>query len=173
MSHGFTGIVMFAAGKMTVFDSWGKFISGELSDALKSLTIIKFLAKMTNTIDLLKQTTAGLMMPSESEYPFEVFSWESTPLNETTVLEKTGHSQDTIEVVEVDDFFRVATTEEDWHEDEEKATVKRFQNLVNVLKTNLTDLQVYKIGNKEIDVYIIGTTPDGKLTVVSTKVVET
>lgn len=129
---------------------------------------------MTNTIDLLKQTTAGLMMPSESEYPFEVFSWESFALNESTVLEKTGHSQGTtVKMVGVDDFFRVATTEEDWHEEEEKETVSKFQTLVNTLKTNLNNLQVYKIGSKEIDVYIIGTTPDSKLTVVSTKVVET
>ncbi|MBD2132606.1 nuclease A inhibitor family protein [Sphaerospermopsis sp. FACHB-1094] len=128
---------------------------------------------MTNTIDLLKQTTAGLMMPSESEYPFDVFSWESFPLNETTVLEKAGQSQDTqVKIVGIDDFFRVATTEEDWHKTEEKETVRKFQTLVNTLKTNLNNLQVYKIGSKEIDVYIIGATPDG-IAGISTKVIET
>ena len=74
--------------------------------------------------------------------------------------------------MEIDDFFRNSVTAEDWHEDEEKATVKKFQNLVNVLKTNLTDLQVYRIGSKEIDVYIFGTTPDG-IAGISTKVIET
>jgi hypothetical protein len=128
---------------------------------------------MTKTINLLKQAIEGLLMASESEYPFAVFTWESAPLNVTTVLEKTGHSQDTpVKVVEVDDFFRVATTEEDWHEDEEKEAVIKFQNLVNTLKTNLNNLQVYKIGSKEIDVYILGTTPDG-IAGISTKVVET
>ena len=63
-------------------------------------------------------------------------------------------------------------SEENWYEDEEKATVKKFQNLVNLLKTNLIDLQVYKIGNREIDVYITGNTPDG-IAGVSTKVIET
>jgi hypothetical protein len=129
---------------------------------------------MTNTIDILKEATDGLLMTSESEYPFEVILWESAPLNVTTILEKTGHPQDTsVKIVGVDDFFSVATTEEDWHEDEEKATVKRFQNCVNTLKTNLNNLQVYKIGSKEIDVYIIGTTHSGELAGVSTKVVET
>lgn len=128
---------------------------------------------MTNTIDLLKQNTEGLMMTSESEYPFEVFAWKSAPLNLTTVLEKTSHSQETpVEVVGVDDFFRNSVSEEDWHEDEEKATVKKFQNLVNTLKTNLNNLQVYKIGSKEIDVYILGTTNDG-IAGISTKVIET
>jgi hypothetical protein len=112
-------------------------------------------------------------MMSESEYPFAVFTWESAPLNVTTVLEKTGYSQETpVKIVEIDDFFKNSVSEEDWHEDEEKATVKKFQNLVNVLKNNLTGLQVYKIGSKEIDVYILGTTSDG-IAGISTKVIET
>ena len=128
-------------------------------------------AKMTNITNILKQATDGLLMTSESEYPFEVFTWESGQLNETTVLEKTG-LKGTVKLVEIDDFFRNSVTAEDWHEDEEKEAVIKFQNLVNVLKTNLTDLQVYKIGNREIDVYIIGNTPDG-IAGVSTKVIET
>ena len=128
-------------------------------------------AKMTNITNILKQATDGLLMTSESEYPFEVFAWESGQLNEATVLEKTG-LKGTVKLVEIDDFFRNSVTAEDWHEDEEKEAVIKFQNLVNVLKTNLTDLQVYKIGNREIDVYIIGNTPDG-IAGVSTKVIET
>jgi hypothetical protein len=126
---------------------------------------------MTNITNILKQATDGLLMTSESEYPFEVFTWEFGQLNETTVLEKTG-LKGTVKLVEIDDFFRNSVTAEDWHEDEEKEAVRKFQNLVNVLKTNLTDLQVYKIGNREIDVYIIGNTPDG-IAGVSTKVIET
>ena len=37
----------------------------------------------------------------------------------------------------VDDFFARATQEEDSHDEEERETVKRFQNLVSVLKQNL------------------------------------
>ncbi len=128
---------------------------------------------MTNTTNILKQATDGLLMMSESECPFEVFTWESTALNEATLLEKTGHCQGTpVKLVEIDNFFKNSVSEEDWHEDEEKATVKKFKNLVNVLKTNLTNLQGYKIGSKEVDVYILGNTPDG-IAGISTKVVET
>lgn len=126
---------------------------------------------MTNTIDLLKQATAGLMMNSESEYPFTVFTWELMSLNETTILEKTG-LKGTVNIVKIDDFFRNSVTPQDWHENDEKATIKRFQNLVNMLKTNLTDLQVYKIGSKEIDVYILGTT-NNNIIGLATKVIET
>jgi hypothetical protein len=127
-------------------------------------------------IDQLKQASDGLLMMCESEYPFEVFQrkTEQAPLTQNKVLEKNGYSQNTpVKVVEVDDFFQVATTEEDWHDEEEKETVKKFQNLVNTLKSNLKNLEIYRIGSKEIDVYIIGTTPNGDLAGISTKVVET
>ncbi|MEJ6487807.1 nuclease A inhibitor family protein [Nostoc punctiforme UO1] len=126
-------------------------------------------------IDQLRTAADGLLMMSESEYPFEVFLWEdAAPATPEKVIQQTNHPQNTpVEIVGVDDFFQVATTEEDWHEEEEKATVKRFQTLVQELKKNMTNLQVYRLGNKEIDVYIVGQTPAVNLAGISTKVVET
>ncbi|MFN6565199.1 MAG: nuclease A inhibitor family protein [Nostoc sp. ChiSLP01] len=127
-------------------------------------------------LDQLRTAANGLLMMSESEYPFEVFLWSgvATPTTPQKVIQKTNHPQDTpIKIVGVDDFFQVATIEEDWHEEEEKATVKRFQTLVQTLKENLSNLQVYRLGTKEIDVYVIGQTPSGDSIGLSTKVVET
>ncbi|RCJ32076.1 nuclease [Nostoc punctiforme NIES-2108] len=126
-------------------------------------------------IDQLRTAADGLLMMSESEYPFEVFLWENTaPVTPQKVVQQTNHSQDTlVKVVGIDDFFSVSTTAEDWHEEEEKATVKRFQTLVQELKKNLTNLQVYRLSSKEIDVYVVGQTPAGNLAGISTKVVET
>ncbi|MEH2212933.1 nuclease A inhibitor family protein [Nostoc sp.] len=127
-------------------------------------------------LDQLRTATNGLLMMNESEYPFEVFLWEDAtpPATPEKVIQQTNHPQDTpIQIVGIDDFFQVATTEEDWHEEEEKATVKRFQTLVQELKKNLTNLQVYRLGNKEIDVYVVGQTPAVNLAGISTKVVET
>ncbi|OYE01942.1 nuclease A inhibitor family protein [Nostoc sp. 'Peltigera membranacea cyanobiont' 232] len=126
-------------------------------------------------LEQLRTAADGLLMMSESEYPFEVFLWEdAAPATPEKVVQQTNHPQNTpVEIVGVDDFFQVATTAEDWHEDEEKATVKRFQTLVQELKKNLTNLQVYRLGNKEIDVYIVGQTPAVNLAGISTKVVET
>jgi len=50
-------------------------------------------------------------------------------------------------VFRIDDFFARATQEEDWHDEEERETVKLFHNLVSVLKQNLSQLQVYRVGN--------------------------
>ncbi|MBW4429364.1 MAG: nuclease A inhibitor family protein [Nostoc desertorum CM1-VF14] len=126
-------------------------------------------------LDQLKLASDGLLFMSESEYPFEVFLWEDiAPVTPQKVIQQTNHPQNTpVEIVGVDDFFQVATTEEDWHEEEEKETVKRFQTLVQTLKENLSNLQVYRLGNKEVDAYIVGQTPTGNLAGISTKVVET
>ncbi|RCJ27276.1 nuclease [Nostoc sp. ATCC 43529] len=127
-------------------------------------------------LDQLRTAADGLLMMSESEYPFEAFLWSdvATPTTPQKVVQQTGHSQDTpIKIVGVEDFFQVATTEEDWHEEEEKTTVKRFQTLVQTLKENLSNLQVYRLGEIEIDVYVIGQTPSGDSIGLSTKVVET
>ena len=73
----------------------------------------------------------------------------------------------------VDEFFAIATQEEDWHDEEERETVKWFQNLVSVLKQNLSHLQVFRVGNINIDAYIVGVTPSGDWAGLSAKLVET
>jgi len=78
----------------------------------------------------------------------------------------------TLEILTVDELFAIATQEEDWHDEEERETVQRFQNLVSVLKQNLSQLQVYRVGRIEIDAYIVGMT-DGGWAGLSTKLVET
>lgn len=62
----------------------------------------------------------------ESEYPFIMFVWEGiAPVTPEKVVQQTDHSPDKpIKVIAVDDFFRVATKEEDWHSPEEQETVK-------------------------------------------------
>lgn len=134
---------------------------------------------MTNTnseiIAIFKQASEGLLFMSESEYPILVFLWSGiAPVTPEKVVQQTDHSPDTpIKVIAVDDFFRIATKEEDWHSPSEQETVKRFQNLVQVIKANLSNPQVYRLGSKEVDVYILGTTPSSDLAGLSTKIIET
>ncbi|MCC3410085.1 MAG: hypothetical protein JGK17_32045 [Microcoleus sp. PH2017_10_PVI_O_A] len=73
----------------------------------------------------------------------------------------------------VDEFFDVANAEEDWHDEEERETTKRFQNLVSILKQNLSQLQVYRVGSTDIDAYILGVAPTGNWMGLSTQLVET
>lgn len=129
----------------------------------------------SDIVDKLKLASNGLQYMSESDYPFDVFQWVGQEsLTTETVIKRTGHTPDTqVEVVQLDEFFRNATQEQDWHNDEEKEAVKHYQSLVETLKQSLSDIQVYRLGTIEIDVYIIGKTSTGDYAGLSTKVVET
>ena len=128
----------------------------------------------SDIVDKLELASDGLQFMSESDYPFEVFQWKGQQPTASTVIQQTGHAPDTpVEVMQLDDFFQNETQEEDWHNEEEKETVKRYQCLVETLKQSLSDIQVYRLGTVEIDVYIVGKTPSGDLAGLSTKVVET
>jgi predicted nucleic acid-binding Zn-ribbon protein len=131
---------------------------------------------MTDSIAAqLKQASNGLFFLSETDAPFEVISWpKQEQLTPAKLLQLTEHPPDApVELRTVDEFFAIATAEEDWHDQEERETVKRFQNLVSVLKQNLSQLQVYRVGKTNIDAYIVGVTDGGEWAGLSTQVVET
>lgn len=123
----------------------------------------------------LKQASEGLFFLSETDAPFEVISWQTQEeLTPAKLLQLTNHPPDApVELRTVDEFFTIATQEEDWHDQEEQETVQRFHNLVSVLKQNLSQLQVYRVGSVEIDAYIVGVTDGGGWAGLSTKLVET
>lgn len=133
---------------------------------------------MTNNLtEKLQQTSNGLLMMSESEYPFEVVFWPGQAqelLTNQKLLQLTNHSPETpIETVELDYFFRNCAEAKEWHDEIQQQDVQKFQALVKTLKENLTDIKVYRLGTIDIDVYIIGKTSSGDLAGISTKVVET
>ena len=73
----------------------------------------------------------------------------------------------------LDYLFRNCASEQEWHDEQQKQNVKKFQTLVQTLKDNLNEIKVYRIGTIDIDVYIIGKTSSGDIAGLSTKVVET
>ncbi|MEH1972603.1 MAG: nuclease A inhibitor family protein [Nostoc sp.] len=132
---------------------------------------------MSNEItEKLKQSSADLLMMSESDYPFEVFLWtdQANTLTTQKLLQLTDHPQDSsVEEVALDYLFRNCASEQEWHDEQQKQNVKKFQTLVQTLKDNLNEIKVYRIGTIDIDVYIIGKTSSGDIAGLSTKVVET
>ena len=124
-------------------------------------------------IENFTQASQGLLMPSESEYPFEVFVWKDVELTPQKILELTNYPPATfIEQVELDYFFRNVAIEKDWHDEIQRENVTKFQNLVQVVKANLAEIRVYRIGTIEVNVYIVGKTKDG-VAGLATKVIET
>lgn len=125
-------------------------------------------------IEQLSQASEGLLWSSESDYPFETVCLKKVDDINAKLLELTGCNIDTkIEVREFDKFFSSATTERDWYEEEEMTQCKRYRALVDLLSTHLTDIRVYRVGEVEVNCYILGQTESGAIAGLSTISVET
>ena len=107
-------------------------------------------------IDRITKLSKDLLFPSESEYPLEPFTWESTSLTPETILERSQKPADTlIESITLEEFFAPVTTDEDWFDDEDREIAQRFRDLQAAIAT-LENVQVFRLGKIEIDVYIVG-----------------
>jgi hypothetical protein len=124
-------------------------------------------------IDRLKQATVDLVWTSESDYPFEVITWNKGTELTPSALFKDSTVDKSIETITLTDFFAPALEPEDWYGAEELASVDRYQQLVNTIEANLSEVKVFRIGEIEIEVYIVGKTADGDLVGLKTQVVET
>jgi len=150
-------------------------------------------------VDALQAHVAGLSWMSESDYPFRVVvtahpesrATESAAAstNEIPPLRPVGltvatevpivsipNLEDLIktgEPVDLDTFFQRATQAQDWFGEAEWAIAQRYQQLVCWLKENLTNLQVYRCGDVEVDIYILGQTADGTRLGLQTRAIET
>jgi hypothetical protein len=67
----------------------------------------------------------------------------------------------TIKTQSLNAFFKPTVAQEEWHNAEEKAEVKRFQALLDVVKSNLKSPKVFRVGKAEIEVYVVGQVADG------------
>ena len=109
-----------------------------------------------NIIDRLSTLSKDLLFPSESEYPLEPFTWESATLTPETILTRSQKPADTaIESTTLEDFFAQVTADQDWYDDEDRAIAQRFRDLLATIAT-LENVQVFRLGTVEIDVYIVG-----------------
>ena len=128
----------------------------------------------TEIIDRLKQSTLDLLWVSESDYPFEIVTWEhGTEMILAKLFPNLAGTDESIDTIELTDFFAPVLVTEDWYEETELAQVDRYTELLHTIESNLTEVKVFRVGEVEITVYIIGKTPDGDLVGLKTQVVET
>lgn len=123
----------------------------------------------------LKAASDGLLMMSESDYPFEVVRWDEVHEPSPAHLRKMSGQADDAPVISdsVENFFRAAVTEREGQRPEDQQTARKFQRLLQAIKDHLEDVSVYKVGEINMPVYIIGRSPSGHRLGLSTRVVET
>lgn len=127
--------------------------------------------------DHINPLLAGLFYPSESDEPFEpvtcyldqVEPLTGTQIKDWLMLPPSVY----VEEVPEGEFWEPVVTGQDWYTDDERASTARFQQLKKVLDGELTVRQVFRVGETEIDAYLLGRRADGSRAGLKTKIVQT
>jgi Nuclease A inhibitor-like protein len=124
----------------------------------------------------LARAAEGLFYMSESDYPLEPIRLEGAEEpGPERLRELAGVGTDArVETRSLEEFFRddhaVQMPREGMGEPLRPTS---FQNVVRTLGENLTDIRVYRIGEINIPVYVLGRSGSGNWLGLSTRVVET
>jgi len=122
--------------------------------------------KKDPVLNALRKASKGLRYTSETDAPLEPFVWEKGgDVNAKSLRERAGARADTtVEETTLDSFLHAVPSEDK----------PKFQKLTQVLKEQLSDIKVFKVGDEaEKDVYIVGKTADERIAGLKTAVIET
>src|SRR4051812_43336766 len=105
----------------------------------------------TNLKDTLKQATDGLMYPSESDAPLDVFVWPAAGKTAVEAVRLNVKIAAPIEERSAAELF-----------DELAGVDEGFVRLRQVMEATLTGLTVVRFGEVEVGVYVIGRARSGE-----------
>lgn len=128
--------------------------------------------------DQITSLIADLLYPSESDEKIEYFEMELSTtelLSAATFRMYTGiRPEVSMETMDAETFFKPLIKIEDWFGEDEKKWASDAQKLKDLFLTDLTDIQLFRAGQVEIDVYVFGKAIiENKWVGIKTKVIET
>ena len=103
-------------------------------------------------LQALREASRGLLYPSESDEPIEVFTWDTKEPDAKSAVAARVKKNTKIEEVKLDDFFRELEASDEG---------TRFKALHQVLLTTLSDVRTLRAGEIEVQIYLIGRTRSG------------
>ncbi len=119
----------------------------------------------------------NLLYPSESDEPVsfvQCYLKQKSPLTGSQIEEWLMLPPSVfVEEIPEAEFWKPVTKQEEWYGDDEKKRTEAFLRLQQEIEKHLTGRQVFRVGDSEIDVYLLGRTPEGDRAGLKTKVVET
>lgn len=117
----------------------------------------------------------GLFRMSESDYPVEPFRLSGTEKPTAQVLRRVAGAAEDAEVATrtPEEFFRPGAFTESAGDTFKPASAGRLRELSRALLENLSEVKVYRVGEINIPVYVLGKSESGSWLGVSTRVVET
>lgn len=130
----------------------------------------------SETVRVLNEVAKDLTYPSETDAPIRIAAADGDHDNfdTHTILLRAGLDESaSVAVVSLDSIFDQVTTMQDWYGDEEQAACRQFQLLKDTIVQALHDINVLRVGERTIDIVIVGTDSTGSQIFITTHVVET
>lgn len=128
-------------------------------------------------IDELQKLSSGLLYPSESDAPIDVYIWrtaEQGALTIDNIAFQLHHPEDVhVSESEAGEFFEGLTDVYEWHTPEEIEETMQFQKLRDVFFANVTKPVQIWFGENKVDVVVYGRTSEGDYVGLRTFIVET
>ncbi|MFH7245664.1 MAG: nuclease A inhibitor family protein [Spirulina sp.] len=122
-------------------------------------------------VDRLQTLVADLWYPSETDAPVTIVVWPSPQADD--VLELLDTEVSSIPEHPPEQFFQPILKQPFWHSAQGEHLAERYQALEDFLQGILSDLRVYRLGQVEVALYLVGQHPSGAWVGLKTQVVET
>lgn len=121
------------------------------------------------------KAAAGLTYLSETDADITAFNGEKADaVTKENLLLQIGKANDLkVEEKGFNEFFQPLVEIKDWYGDDERKMTEKFLALKNLLQQNLIEKKVFRLGKKEIEIYVVGLDRESVLRGVQTKAVET
>lgn len=126
-------------------------------------------------IDEIESLCKGLIYISETDARVVAFTAgiasEVTSLMLVKIADINSGSQ--CEEADFETFFDRLTAVHEWYTSEQKKNTKKFARLRDLLNANLSDLNVFRFGKIQIEIFAVGLDAEGNLVGIRTRSVET
>lgn len=123
----------------------------------------------------LAAAAAGLLVTSESDYPFEPFRWErADPFAPALLPDYLGLPADApVEQRDLERFFAAQSRLYDWSTPDDRRRAERLLALRDLIKARLAGPTLYRVGKIQIHTLIIGHDQHGATVGLRTLLIET
>lgn len=133
-----------------------------------------FINTMNTDLQKIKQAADGLYFMSETDSPLVLFQLTEKENVEQQLLHLSGKESGAIVTQqELEYFLRNMVKTYPGADAQQLQTAQRFQQLQQLLHQVLTDVKVYRIGEVNVEAFIVGKLKDGSYAGLRTKLVET
>lgn len=124
----------------------------------------------------LERATRDLLYMSESDEPIEVIhpGRLGRPFGAADAFLAAGRQPGgRVRELRIEEFFGELTKECDWHGDSERETVNRYRQLRDLFTGGLCEAKVFRLGEIEVDLIVVGRAADDHWIGIQTRAVET